>query len=127
MPAKLSKREAKKFGFSAGSKYKNKKTEGQWLDGKTVLFDSKKEAKRAQELLLLFQQGEISDLTRQREFRLTINGILICKYECDFLYRDLSKPGRAVVVEDVKGMKTRVYRLKKKLMFAIFGIKIKEV
>lgn len=90
-----------------------------------ITFDSKKEAKRWNDLLLLQRAGEITHLRRQEEFALRVNGILICKYRCDFAYTE----GGKVVVEDVKSDITRklpVYQMKKKLMKAIMGVEILE-
>lgn len=47
-------------------------------------------------------------------------------YEADFAYEVYGGHG-AAVVEDVKGVKTPVYRLKKKLMLAIYGVDVVEV
>jgi hypothetical protein len=99
-------------------KYRNKKVT---FDGYT--FDSLKEYRRYIELKLLQKAGEISDLKLQVKFELTINGLKICSYIADFTYTQAGDK----VVEDVKGVKTREYILKKKLMLAIHGIKIKEV
>jgi len=99
-------------------KYKNEPT---WVDG--IRFDSKKEAKRYQELKLLEQAHEIWNVHRQVEFPLTVMNQHICNYVADFVYLD-NDGGQ--VVEDVKGVKTREYKLKKKLMKAIYGIEIKE-
>jgi hypothetical protein len=90
------------------------------VDGK--IFDSIKEAKRYKELVLLQSTGIISDLTCQVTFRLDVNGLLICKYRADFVYRENGHH----VVEDVKGARTREYLLKKKLMRAVHGIDILE-
>ena len=98
----------------AKSKYRNKKTE---LDG--VTYDSKKEARRAAELNLMLKSGEIVTLARQVRFRL-IKGI---EYVADFVYT--TKDGEQII-EDVKGMKTDVYKLKKKLMKELRGIEILE-
>ena len=100
------------------SKYGNKKTE---YNGFT--YDSKKEANRAQELDLLERAGEISDIERQVPFVCEVNGKKICTYKADFRYKE--KDG-TVVVEDVKGVRTGVYKLKKKLVEAIHGVKIIE-
>lgn len=96
-------------------------------DGRT--FDSKKEAGRYAELKLLQRAGKISDLRLQVPFLLIPsqyeNGKCIereCKYIADFTYRENGK----FVVEDAKGMKTDVYRIKKKLMLQKYGIKIRE-
>lgn len=112
-PVKTTFKRAKK------SKYGAIKTE---IDG--IVFDSKREAARYQELRLLERAGEISNL------RLQVPYILIdkskygrsIKYIADFVYNDPS----GLIVEDAKGMKTPVYRLKKRMMAEKYGIKIKE-
>lgn len=96
------------------SKYRNSRTE---LDG--VTYDSKKEARRAAELNLMLKSGEIVTLARQVRFRLT-KGI---EYVADFVYT--TKDGEEII-EDVKGIKTDVYKLKKKLMKELRGIEILE-
>ena len=96
------------------SKYRNKKTK---LDG--AIYDSKKEAHRAAELNLMLKNGEIITLARQVRFRLT-KGI---EYVADFVYT--TKDGEQII-EDVKGIKTDVYKLKKKLMKELRGIEILE-
>ena len=88
-------------------------------------FDSKKEAATYVKRRLQEQQGEIQDLRLQAEYRLEVNGELICKYKADFVYVENNE----LVVEDVKSDITRklpVYRIKKKLMKAIYGIEIRE-
>jgi hypothetical protein len=101
------------------TKYGNRKTE---IDG--YVFDSLAEARRYSELKLMEAAGEIRDLELQHKFPFVVNDIKIGFYACDFIYHD--KDGR-VVVEDVKGVKTAVYQLKKKLMFALHHIVITEV
>lgn len=95
------------------TKYRAKKTE---VDG--IVFDSKREAARYVVLRDASAGGEISDLVLQPRFTLqpsfkkdgkTIRKI---EYVADFQYVD---GNGNVVVEDVKGMKTDVYRLKKKM------------
>lgn len=89
-------------------------------------FDSGAEAARYLQLLSREQAGEITELEHHVIYPLAVNGAHICNYEPDFRYRE----NGAIVVEDVKGGKatiTAVYRLKKKLMLAIYGIKIQEV
>lgn len=89
-------------------------------------FDSMGEAKRWNELILLQKVGEISNLQRQIKFVLTVNNQLICKYIADFVYQD--KDGNKVV-EDFKSPITKKkseYRIKKKLMQAIYNITILE-
>lgn len=101
------------------AKYKNKRTE---VDG--LVFASQKEARRYQELKLLERAGEIFDLMWQRPFQIEVNGVEICKYVADFTYIE---KGGWDVVEDVKGVLTPVYKLKKKLMLAVHGVEIREV
>lgn len=95
------------------NKYKNRKTE---LDGH--LFDSKKEAERYAELKLLARAGVIQGLQLQPVFTLQ-NGFTDNKghrhrpitYRADFCYQE----DGALVVEDVKGFETDVFKIKKKL------------
>lgn len=108
-------------------KYHNKKVV---RDGET--FDSVKEYRRFCELLLLEKGGVISDLQRQvkyvlipsqKEGKKTIERE--CSYKADFVYTD-NETGETVV-EDVKGMRTEVYKIKRKLMLWVHHIKICEV
>lgn len=96
------------------SKYRNKRTEA---NGKT--YDSKKEAARAQELQLLVRSGEIAGVVEQVTFCLA-GGV---KYRADFV---ILKWDGSFVVEDVKGILTKEYKIKKRLM-AERGLDIKEV
>ena len=112
--------------MNAPSKYRAKKTE---VDG--IAFDSKKEAKRFMELELLVKNGAISNLQRQVKFELIpsqkIDGKVAeraCSYVADFVYLD--KEGNTIV-EDTKGVKTKDYIIKRKLMLWVHGIRIKEV
>lgn len=100
------------------SKYNNIKTK---VDG--ILFDSKKEAARYVELKMLFKNKKIFDLELQPKFPLIVNGHKICKYIADFKYSQNGKE----IIEDVKGIKTAPYRLKKKLMRALYNIIINEI
>ena len=102
------------------SKYGAVKTE---VDG--IMFDSKREAKRYQELRLLEQAWEITNLCLQVPFELIPKskyGMPI-RYIADFMYND--RNGQ-LIVEDAKGVKTPVYRLKRRLMAELNGIEIKE-
>ena len=100
------------------NKYHNRKTV---VDG--IVFDSKAEASRYGTLKLFSRAGLITDLQLQVPFLIVVNGQKICKYIADFVY---TEEGRQVV-EDVKGVRTREYIIKRKLMAAVFGIKITEV
>lgn len=96
-------------------------------------FDSVKEFSRWQELKLMERAGEIYELRRQVPFVLIPaqrdeNGKLIereVKYIADFTYRE--RCGNRLVVEDTKGLKTREYIIKRKLMMYRLGIRIQEV
>lgn len=107
-------------------KYRNKKTV---VDG--ITFDSVKEAQRWGELTLLRKAGEIQFLRRQVPFTLIPtqkdkNGKTIereCRYIADFVYMENGE----LVVEDTKGMKTRDYIIKRKLMLHEYGVRIREV
>ena len=104
------------------SKYGNVKTE---VDG--FVFASGAEARRYGELKMLEQAGEISELQLQVAYHLDVNGVHVCDYVADFVYQTTEDGGRRTVVEDVKGKKTKEYRLKKKLMEAVHGVTIVEV
>ena len=108
------------------NKYGNQKTV---VDG--ITFDSKAEAARWVDLKQLEKAGVISELRRQVRYELVPKGkdstgqtVRSVAYVADFEYLD---DVGAPVVEDVKGMKTEVYRLKKKLMFHVHGIEIREI
>lgn len=128
MTLRITKAEARNLGIRSQkgrSKYNAKTVQ---LDG--ITFDSKSEAKRYAELLMLERAGAISDLQRQVEFTLIpaqyIDGKCVeraCKYKADFVYLEDGKR----VVEDVKGLKTKDYIIKRKLMLYIHGIRIMEV
>lgn len=109
------------------SKYNSKKT---IVDGQ--VFDSRKEAKRYQELLFLERAGVIKNLSRQVKFVLIpsqrdeVTGKVVereCSYRADFKYTEDGK----TVVEDVKGFKTKEYIVKRKMMLWKYGIRIREV
>lgn len=114
--------------YQRRNKYGNQKTK---LDGYT--FDSRKEAQRYAELILLQKAGEISNLEMQKPFVIQesffdSNGKrqTAIKYVCDFCY--VNKDGKTII-EDVKSPATRknpVYRMKKKMM-AYKGYEIQEV
>lgn len=121
----------------SGKKYGNAKSE---IDGE--LFDSRKEARRYLYLKHELDTGKISDLQRQVRFELipaqrepdTVGprgGVkkgrtieLACDYVADFVYRN---EDGATVVEDTKGMRTKDYVIKRKLMLYVHGIRIREI
>ena len=87
-------------------------------------FDSKKESQRYIVLYARLKAGLISDLELQKKFSLDVNEVHICNYMADFVYKD--KEG-SIIVEDVKSDITAakdIYRVKKRLMKAIYDIDI---
>ena len=123
-------------------KYKNKKVQ---IDG--MIFDSEKEANRYKELEALEKAGLISDLQRQVKYSLIPaqrepdiigkkggikKGRIIereCAYFADFVYWDESEQKK--VVEDVKGYKGggayEIFKIKRKLMLHLYGIRVSEI
>lgn len=93
------------------------------VDG--IRFHSKRESERYLELKLLERAGKIKDLGRQPKFPIEVYGNKICIYIADFTYWDNEK--KCGVVEDVKGAKTALYSLKKKLFEALYPFEITEV
>lgn len=108
-----------KGGFSL-NKYHAKKTV---VDG--ITFDSKAEANRFCELRLLEKSGKIKNLQRQKKYILVQKSMYgrEISYRADFVYTE----GDRKIVEDVKGVRTPVYKLKRRLMAEIYGIVIREV
>ena len=108
------------------NKYRNQKVK---VNGEK--FDSKKEAERWAQLRLLEKVGEITDLKRQVSFELIpsqkIGGKVVeraCYYIADFVYLD--SKGH-IVIEDAKGVRTKEYIIKRKLMLWVHGVHIHEV
>lgn len=123
------------------SKYGNRKV---MVDG--IVFDSVREARRYKELKALEATGALRDLQRQVKYTLIPEqrdfcneiytrgrnkgcfkpGKLLekeCSYIADFVY---TRDGKTVV-EDAKGVRTDVYRIKRKLMLWVHGIVVHEV
>ena len=114
------------------------------IDG--ISFDSRKEARRYQELKLLEKAGQISNLEMQVPFELVSAQYEACEevytkgahkgerkrgaciekavtYKADFMYIEDGK----IVVEDTKGVKTKDYIIKRKLMLWVHKIRVKEI
>ncbi|SDI64969.1 Protein of unknown function [Paraburkholderia steynii] len=95
-----------------------------------ITFDSAREAARYEVLARLQLAGQISELQIQVPFDVVPAAVVAGKsrrpvrYIADFVYRDA---GGARVVEDVKGMLTAIYKLKRHLMKVVHGIDIVEV
>ena len=124
------------------NKYSNKKCSC----GNGHIHDSVKEAQRCNELNTLQKVGYIRDLRYQVKYILIPAqydestecytkgvkkgqpkpGKLLekeCSYYADFVYTEDGN----TIVEDAKGMKTEVYKIKKKLMLKEYGIQVREV
>ena len=125
-----------------GEKYHNVRTQRTLEDGGKVDFDSKKEARRYDELMAMLRAGQIRDLKLQPQFTIqeaytTPEGqrVRAIRYQADFSYERATEPDCngeihwLRVVEDVKSRatKTRVYEIKKKLLREKLGIEIREV
>ncbi|MGM9683146.1 MAG: DUF1064 domain-containing protein [Eubacteriales bacterium] len=107
------------------SKYHNRKIT---RDGQT--FDSVKEYRVYCDLLLLERAGEITDLQRQVKYELIpsqrVDGKVVerpCSYIADFVYTQ----NGVTVVLDTKGVRTKDYIIKRKLMLFLHGIRVKEI
>lgn len=92
------------------------------IDG--VRFASTKEGKRYAELKLLARAGEINGLELQPRFPFHLNGELMFTYVADFAYYER---GGKRIIEDTKGFRTPIFKLKKKIIETSFGITITEV
>lgn len=103
------------------SKYKNKRvnTEDGW-------FDSHRELRRWEQLKLLEKAGEIERGTLRRQVRFELvpkhGGERALFYIADFVYR----AGGREIVEDSKGFRDRVYKIKRRLMLHRYNIAILE-
>ena len=90
-----------------------------------ILFDSKWEAERYGQLVMLQRANHIRDLKTQVRFDIVINEQKVCTYVADFTYYEINQDGsEQFIVEDAKGLETGVFRLKKKLMKTIKRIEI---
>lgn len=108
-----------KFNNRFSSKYNNKKTV---ING--IKFASKKEAEYYLKLKLMESSNLISNLSLQYTFKFEYMGKTLFRYIADFVYDDIL--GKQHII-DVKGFRTPIYRLKKKLVEAFKNIKIEEV
>lgn len=100
---------------------------GERIDGRW--FASAAEARRYEQLKVMVENNQIDNLELQKKLPCTVNNIVICNYLADFAYDVIDDRGYPVrsVIEDVKGMITDVYRIKKKLVEAVHRIKIQEI
>ena len=146
LPEQVRQQVGGKIAAQASNKYHNRKIE---ING--IRFDSRKEAQRYVQLMNAMRLGAIKDLRLQVDFTIQEaytdcqgKRIRAIRYRADFAYnltgefptgisaddRDLWRryyiAGVDTIVEDVKGVKTQVYKLKEKLI-AQKGIAIREV
>lgn len=104
-----------------------------------MTFDSQKEYARFKQLKKLEKEGKIKNLMRQVQFLLLpsqkVEGKVVerpCRYVADFCYMEPigifdGEEQFRYVVEDVKGVRTKDYVIKRKLMLYLHGIRITEV
>lgn len=118
----VSTREAR--GSTRKGKYN---AQGRHVDGHW--FASSSEAFRYEQLKKLADAGTIDHLELQPSYRIALNGHPITTYRADFRYAVLDERGSIdrIVVEDVKGMVTDVYVIKKKLVEAQYALTITEI
>lgn len=121
------------------NKYKSIKTTVNGIE-----FDSRKEARRYQELLLLQRAGVIRNLQMQVKYVLIpaqyeeyerygkkgqrlLDGKRLLEKECSYIADFVYEENEKTIVEDTKGVKTKDYIIKRKLMLYVHGIRVKEV
>jgi hypothetical protein len=107
-----------KLASKKKSKYSNK-----WVKYDGINFQSLAERNRYVELVNMKAAGAIKDFKRQVLFKFIINGVLVTTYRCDFVVYTIEGGHR---VEDVKGVITDEYLLKKRLMKAIYKVDVIE-
>ena len=119
--------------FAAAEEQRIRKYHNEPVCRGELRFDSKKEAKRYDELMMLRSVEVIHDLRLQPQFTLQESYVTPCgervraiRYVADFSY--INAAGE-YIVEDVKSKATRTpqYEMKKKMMLDRFGIRIREV
>jgi len=105
-----------------------------------IKFQSRKEARRYDELMLLLKAGDIKDLKLQQDCTLqeaytTPEGkrVRAIRYVADFTYYRRTAPDTygyehwVYVVEDAKGRRLETYKIKKKMFREKMGFDITEV
>ena len=117
-------RQTRSYNKSRRGKYNanGKRIDGHW-------FASNSEAVRYEQLKVMQDAGKIDNLTLQPSYAIVHSGQPITTYRADFRYVVLNELGRSesVIVEDVKGMVTDVYVIKKKLVQAQYNLVINEI
>lgn len=125
-------RSARPIGSSLRAAEKKKRAhkynaKGEHIDGHW--FASAAEAERYRQLKRLEEKGAIANIELQPKFRVMIENQLMCTYMADFAYDVIDAQGNRLEshVEDVKGMITPIYRLKRKMVKAAHALDIVEV
>lgn len=103
------------------NKYRNRPVV---VDG--IRFASAREGRRYSELKLMERAGRITGLRLQPKFPLRVGGTLITTYIADFAYHDPAAVEGSLfeTIEDVKGVETDVFKIKRKLLKACLGIDV---
>ena len=106
------------------NKYRNKK-----CYYNNIKFDSMKERDRYIFLNRARNIGQIIDLETHVKYPIHMDGKLICKYIADFVYKkqDPATKEWVIVVEDVKGVETPIFRLKRRMMQVVWGVDVRVV
>lgn len=121
--------------MAAKSKYRAVRTARVLPNGETRMFDSKREAERYDQLVQLLNDGKIRKLKLQPEFTLqnaftdplTNERVRAITYRADFSYEEpCGAYSWRLVIEDAKGIRTKEYVLKRKMMLER-GYQITEV
>lgn len=97
------------------AKYGNRKVH---LDGH--VFDSAREAKYYADHRLLEKAGEITQLEVHPVFKLVVNGVKIGRYTADLAFREKSGRYRVIDVKSPVTARTEAFRLRKRLVEAIY-------
>lgn len=111
-------------GSSPNGRHGKFNARGEHIDGHW--FASAAEGERYRQLKRLIEAGRIDNLKLQQTYELTVNNVLICRYRADFSYQVIDERGRPLrdVIEDVKGMSTPEFVLKRKLFDALMPVKL---
>lgn len=110
-----------------------KKTDTCMVCGSPVVyFTSQPELKRYRQLQLMEKAKRITNIELQPVFPIIVNGKKIREYRADFRYLAINGDEVNQVIEDVKGTTNEkyldpVFKIKRDLVEAIYGIKIKIV
>ena len=120
MTERMSAQQFKATAKPRRSKYGNRKVT---IDG--ITFDSVAESKFYLALKSREKAGEVYEVQMQTPYALTVNGHLVCTYKADFVFYDAVEKRNRVV--DIKGVQTKDFIIKKKLMRACHGIEVEIV